>query len=1509
MTPIPDQQIVFIDSAVEDKATLIAALTGRVEWVVLHANSDGMEQIALAMQGRSGVGTVHLLSHGEPGALLMGGARIDLASLPKYRHVLETISNAMREDGQCLLYGCEVASGATGRLFVETLAQQTGLRVSAASHKIGSLELGGSWELDYAPHGVRQALNVPLWRGILMAAPTLGLPITLAFATKVDYGTGTNPRSVISADVNGDGNADLVVANDGSNTVSVLLGTGTGTFDPKVDYTGVSYPQSVTSADVNGDGKADLVVANSNSNSVSVLLGAGTGTFGTRTVYATGDHPISVISADINGDGKADLVTANYFDDTVSVLLGTGTGTFGTKIDYAMTSGATSVTSADVNGDGKADLVVANNFNDTVSVLLGTGTGTFDPKVDYAAGRSPTSVTSADVNGDGKADLIVANRDAVSVLLGTGTGTFGAKTDYATGSSPYSVTSADVNGDGKADLVVANNYSNKVSVLLGTGTGTFGARTDYATGSDAFSVTIADVNGDGKADLVAANSGSNTVSVLRNTSSILATAFTEQTAVAASAALTLADADGNADWIGGSLKVQITANNESADTLGLATANPGGSGIWVDTSGNKLMAGLVQIGTASAASVSNGTALTLNFLANATNALVQASARAVQFNNSSDTPGVLTREVTFTATDNTAGTASGVQTITVTAVNDAPTIAGVPGTAQAVRVGMVAALADFTVADVDSGTLTVTLSATNGTIDGVADADGVLAGLQLTGTAASINTAMAAATFTASAPGAASIGISVSDGVAAPVTATYSLTAANTAPTLSLPTTLALATKVDDGTGSRPYSVISADVNGDGKADLITPNYNDSTVSVLLGDGTGTFGAKTDYATGTSPQSVTSADVNGDGKADLVVANFGSATVSVLLGTGTGTFGAKTDYATGNHPTSVTSADVNGDGKADLVVANTGSATVSVLLGTGTGIFGARIDYATGSNPFSVTSADVNGDGKADLVVANTGSDTVSVLLGTGTGTFGAKADYATGTGPASVTSADVNGDGKADLAVANDSSNTVSVLLGTGTGTFGAKTDYATGTNPFSVTSADVNGDGKADLVVANYVSDTVSVLLGTGTGTFGPRTDYATGTKPRSVTSADVNGDGKADLIVANDSGSMVSVLRNTGIVIATAFTEQTAVAASAALTLADADGNADWIGGSLKVQITANNESADTLSLATANPGGGGIWVDTAGNKLMAGLIQIGTASAASVSNGTALTLNFLANATNALVQASARAVQFNNSSDTPGLLTRDVTFTATDKHAGTASGVQTITVTAVNDAPPESPVDPTPVRNVNGLTAEQENAAPGLAVPGGRAPVSGDGNGDGILDSLQAAVASAPFVNSASGQGNPGNASSSYLTLVAGSVNGKVDASTTLVLTNVGQTAAPAKLPAGMLEPLGLISFGAVLSTTGATETFSLYVDSALGVNGFWKQNVAGVWINLASAAYGGAVVSEGNKLRLDFTLTDGGEFDTDGKADGVATCAGAPGFMALSIVGYSPKLDDGAHFWS
>jgi hypothetical protein len=221
------------------------------------------------------------------------------------------------------------------------------------------------------------------------------------------------------------------------------------------------------------------------------------------------------------------------------------------------------------------------------------------------------------------------------------------------------------------------------------------------------------------------------------------------------------------------------------------------------------------------------------------------------------------------------------------------------------------------------------------------------------------------------------------------------------------------------------------------------------------------------------------ADLNADGRLDLVTANF-VGTVSVLLGNGDGTFGAKTDFATGFNAYSVAIADLNSDGRPDLVTANYGSNTVSVLLGNGDGTFGGKTDFGTGIGPVSVAVADINADGRSDLAVANHGGggtgSTVSVLLGNGDGTFGGKTDFGTGIGPLSVAIADFNADGRPDLAVANYySSQTVSVLRGNGDGTFGPSIDYAAGAYA-SVAVGDLNADGQPDLVAAR---PTVTVLL----------------------------------------------------------------------------------------------------------------------------------------------------------------------------------------------------------------------------------------------------------------------------------------------------------------------------------------------------------------------------------------------------------------------------------------------
>ncbi len=329
-----------------------------------------------------------------------------------------------------------------------------------------------------------------------------------------------------------------------------------------------------------------------------------------------------------------------------------------------------------------------------------------------------------------------------------------------------------------------------------------------------------------------------------------------------------------------------------------------------------------------------------------------------------------------------------------------------------------------------------------------------------------------------------------------------------------------------------PSSIISADFNGDGFKDLAEANYGSNNVLIFLGTGTGSFVVVDSFIVGVGPwsqsRSLTSADFNGDGFADLVTANCNDTSVSVLLGTGTGSFGTATNFSTnGSGPFSVISADFNGDTKFDLAV--TLSYGVAILLGTGTGTFSSATNFTAGSAPRFLISADFNGDAKPDLAVANSGSSNVSILLGSGTGNFGAATNFAVGSNPFSIISNDFNGDAKADLALTNTSSNNISILLGTGTGNFSAATNFLVGNTPISVISADFSGDANIDLAVANNGSGDVSILLGTGSGSFGSPTNFVASNGPVSITSTDFNGDAKPDLAVANWYKNNISVLLN--------------------------------------------------------------------------------------------------------------------------------------------------------------------------------------------------------------------------------------------------------------------------------------------------------------------------------------------------------------------------------------------
>jgi autotransporter-associated beta strand protein len=327
-------------------------------------------------------------------------------------------------------------------------------------------------------------------------------------------------------------------------------------------------------------------------------------------------------------------------------------------------------------------------------------------------------------------------------------------------------------------------------------------------------------------------------------------------------------------------------------------------------------------------------------------------------------------------------------------------------------------------------------------------------------------------------------------------------------------------------TGLKPDGLVASDLLSNGKTDLVVANQGASSVSVLLGNGNGTFQAATSLATEPYPAALAVADLNGDGFPDIVAACQGS--VSVLLGNGDGTFKPAVDYSVGYH-NSLAIADVNGDGKPDIVVAYNHGAVggVQVLLGNGNGTFHAA-SPSPGNPSYSVAVGAIYGDNIPDIITGDTGT-TVSVRRGNGDGTFQAPTTLTTA-GAGFVALADLTGAGVLDLVTASSSSSgAVSVFLGNGNGTFQTPTSYTALVPVNSFAVADVNGDGKPDIITANSLGNEVAVFLGNGNGTFLAPSTVAANLTPVALAVADVNGDLSPDVVVANYSLNQVSVLLN--------------------------------------------------------------------------------------------------------------------------------------------------------------------------------------------------------------------------------------------------------------------------------------------------------------------------------------------------------------------------------------------
>lgn len=770
--------------------------------------------------------------------------------------------------------------------------------------------------------------------------------------------------------------------------------------------------QMVAFADVNGDGKQDMLIAQSgNQWDLVVELGNGDGTFQSPIVTM----PVPCCSPDLreatwiavgdfNGDGKPDVAIGSGTGSAgyLTIVLGNGDGTFTLSqiISVAAGAGPTSGAVGDFNGDGKLDLAFVNSSvtPGVVDVYLGNGDGTFAQNPVSvtpinANGSEPNSIVLGDFNKDGKLDFATTDTgnsspNTVSVALGNGDGTFQTPVDYVVDSqnvstgNVISIVSADFNGDGLPDIATLSNRG-LVEVLLNKGTGTFPTTPvyyfigeDYNNGGGGYphQLAVADFNKDGHPDLVVIDNQQDSAGVLLNNGDGTFAPPTYWVWADRSAA-SVAVADINGD---GSPDFAISTIQDDSVTIFLGN-------------GDGTFRGVRDY-------------LPLSISPNiSTNVPIPQSVGFGDFNSDGKTDMAI-----------------------VDAANNAVTIYLNKGD------GTFTESANYSTGD---GGASIAVGDVNG--DGKPD---LVVGLNSNC--------------------GANIGFGVllgnGDGTFKPVVLYANSTTGGCAPTLAL-----------------------ADVNGDGKLDVVATTTNGSengSFYVTLGNGDGTFRQGIPMSTpvicpgggGAGAAYFLVTDVNGDGKPDIVGACDGSqhqTYISVMLGNGNGTFGSPTQIQTGTTPVAFAAGDYNKDGKVDLaVVDNYPTPQVSILLGNGNGTFQPPVAYSVFSSPFwqsyitqgffnqhavfpdAIVAADFNGDGNLDLLVGDnepwtyfcnsgcgtsiSGDNGVQLFLGNGDGTFQAAQSFLAGRQTSYLAVTDFNGDGAPDVAAVDPSDNFVSILL-----------------------------------------------------------------------------------------------------------------------------------------------------------------------------------------------------------------------------------------------------------------------------------------------------------------------------------------------------------------------------------------------------------------------------------------------------------------------------------------------
>ncbi len=1000
-------------------------------------------------------------------------------------------------------------------------------------------------------------------------APGMGTPSGMVIFT-ID----TMAQPPVNLDASGRASVSTSTLGVGSHTISVAYG-GDASFNASTSNT---LTQTVNPSGTISTTTAVVSAVNPSAFGQSVTFtatvtpnGSGTPTGSiTFTIDGTAQAPVA-----LNGSAQASINVASLGvgSHTVSAAYG-GDGTFtgSTSPAISQTVNKADTTTALTSSANPSVFGQSVTFTAQVSAVApgaGTPSGTVTFTVDGTA-RSPINL-----NGSGQATLALSNLGVGSHTIRVaynGSGSFNTSTSSTLTQTVNKANTTTTVSSSANPAVFGQSITFTAQVsAVAPGAGTPGGTVTFTVDGTARSPI--NLNGSGRATLTISNLGvgSHTVRVAYNGSGSFntSTSSTLTQTVNKANTTTTVSSSANPSVFGQSVTftVQVRAVAPGAGTpTGTVTftvdgtarspINLNGSGRATLTISNLGVGShTVRVAYNGSGSFNTSTSSTLTQTVNKANTQTQIS--------SSPNPSVLGQTVTFTATVRAvapgSGTPTGTVTFTIDGVAQTPVTLG-SGQATFSTSTLGAGSHQIAAAYSGSSSFNVSTSATLTQVVNSATASRlVLSGLPETVTADAlygINFTALDANGNVATGYTGTVHVTSTDPLASIDPQDYTFTADNQGmgvfyvilrtsgrqsvtvtdvmnPSLNATVTTTVVQPVLFGratnyaAGPNPAAVATGDLNGDGIPDLVVADRSTNRVSVLLGNGDGSFQPPVAYFVGNNPTSVALADVNFDGGLDIIATNFTTNTVSVLLGYGDGTFTPAQSFATGAGPIEVAVADFNLDGIPDLVTANYYDNTISVLLGNGDGTFQPPLNYFAGFGPSSVTVADYNLDGAPDVAVADFNSNQVSVLLDYGDATFTPAMSFDVGAGPIEVATGDVNFDGAPDLVVANQNGNTVSVLLDYGDGTFTPAANYFAGSIPAWVGIGDFDGDGAPDIVVTNYGSNRVSVLLGNYDGTFRAPLSYAVGANPLGAAIGDFNLDGQLDLVAANVGGSTVSVL----------------------------------------------------------------------------------------------------------------------------------------------------------------------------------------------------------------------------------------------------------------------------------------------------------------------------------------------------------------------------------------------